>query len=423
MLSLFRYLSGYLEVMLSGRGAERFLNLCSRHEILIWDLRKEQEVCFFKLSVRSFRRIRPYVRKTGITIRIQNRYGLPFWLYRYKKRKLFFAGILLAASLLIYLSQFVWNIEITGNSRVTEDTLLHFLEENSWGYGSSKKSLDCEAMEAALRESFPDIIWTSIELSGTKMTVAVKESLLSRTESEPDSGEPTDLIAGNDGIVTSIVTRSGTPCVKAGDVVAQGDVLVYGRIDIYDDDGNVVDCHYCTADADVYLQEEELYTDEISAHYLQKEKTGNRKICYTLELFGKCVPLFAKACGYEQYELTSEYRQWRLYQNYYFPVILRIDTYEEYDETQAVYTRERMKEQAKEHFAIYLDELAKKNIQILEKNVMINTGKEGLTVSGTLTVVKKAGQRQSTDRLESEENIENSETTQTNERLAADEME
>ena len=43
-LSLLKYIGGYLEVVLSGYAPERFLNLCGNHNILIWNLRKEEDV-------------------------------------------------------------------------------------------------------------------------------------------------------------------------------------------------------------------------------------------------------------------------------------------------------------------------------------------------------------------------------------------
>ena len=53
-LSLLKYIGGYLEVGLSGYAPERFLNLCGNHNILIWNLRKEEDVYRFFISIRAF---------------------------------------------------------------------------------------------------------------------------------------------------------------------------------------------------------------------------------------------------------------------------------------------------------------------------------------------------------------------------------
>ena len=41
LLSLIKYFRGYVEVTLWGYAPERFFNLCSNHDILIWDLSRE----------------------------------------------------------------------------------------------------------------------------------------------------------------------------------------------------------------------------------------------------------------------------------------------------------------------------------------------------------------------------------------------
>ena len=60
--SLLKYLGGYLEVSLKGYAPERFLNLCSSHNILIWDMYKGTDDYHFKISLRAFCQIRPFVR-------------------------------------------------------------------------------------------------------------------------------------------------------------------------------------------------------------------------------------------------------------------------------------------------------------------------------------------------------------------------
>ena len=55
LLRLIKYFRGYVEVALWGYAPERFLNLCSNHDILIWDLRQEGEVSVLKAAVKKIR--------------------------------------------------------------------------------------------------------------------------------------------------------------------------------------------------------------------------------------------------------------------------------------------------------------------------------------------------------------------------------
>ena len=99
-------------VHLSGYSPERFLNLCSHHKIVLWGLTStgtEYEMC---MSIAAFRKVRPLVRKTQTRVVILERHGLPFLLWKYRRRKLFAAGAFFCVVLLYVMSLFIWNIHI-----------------------------------------------------------------------------------------------------------------------------------------------------------------------------------------------------------------------------------------------------------------------------------------------------------------------
>lgn len=58
-----RYLRGYVKIQIQGYSPERFLNLCSYHHILIWGLAYEDHCYELCMSVRDFKRIRPFCEK------------------------------------------------------------------------------------------------------------------------------------------------------------------------------------------------------------------------------------------------------------------------------------------------------------------------------------------------------------------------
>ena len=108
-LSLIKFFRGFLLVRLNGYSPERFLNLCSNHNILIWSLSNRGDTYEFYISIAGYRKLKPLLKKTKTRITILKRIGFPFFLYRYRKRKLFFAGILLCFCLLfsLILSHFI----------------------------------------------------------------------------------------------------------------------------------------------------------------------------------------------------------------------------------------------------------------------------------------------------------------------------
>ena len=169
-----KYLQGYVRVRLSGYAPERFLNLCSNRNILIWNLEYREGQYEFCLSIRGLRQLKPILRKTRTKLIILERTGLPFVMNRYRKRKLFFTGIVLCCGLLYTMSLFIWKIEVNGNLHETDSNIIKFLEEKQVYHGLLKSKIDCEKIEEELRAGFEDIIWASAKLEGTMLIIDVR---------------------------------------------------------------------------------------------------------------------------------------------------------------------------------------------------------------------------------------------------------
>ena len=107
MLYVFRYMKGFLRIRISGFSPERFMNLCSNHGIVLWDIFPGQ--CYYEMniSLSDFYRLKAVLRKTKTRVHILSKKGFPFVLVRWKSRKIFLSGFLFCFCLLIYLSTFI----------------------------------------------------------------------------------------------------------------------------------------------------------------------------------------------------------------------------------------------------------------------------------------------------------------------------
>ena len=90
MSKLLRHIRGYLCIKVSGYKVERFINLCGNHNILLWNIRECSETYYMNIGLKSFWLIRPIVKKSGVKVVVSERYGLPFYLYKSRKRNVFF---------------------------------------------------------------------------------------------------------------------------------------------------------------------------------------------------------------------------------------------------------------------------------------------------------------------------------------------
>jgi len=383
-ITILKYVRGYLRVHLTGYAPERFLNMCGKRNILVWDLQTAEDGYYFYISVKAYKQLRPILKKTRTKAKITEKHGIPFYLHRYRGRKMFAMGALLFCVLLFLTSKFVWNIEINGNSYLSNETILEFLAEEKADFGTRIADIDCAELEEKLRSNYPEVIWTSIKIYGTKLTVDIQESLLSEQFYQEKEDEIYDIVAAKDGIITYMITRQGTPLAKLGAQVKQGECLVSGAIPINSDYGEVAGYVYECADADITAQVTYTYEEVISKNYRKKQYFEQSQAHYAIQIGDVVIenPFRSRQTGH--YDESVNNIQLRLGENFYLPVFLKEITCRPYVLEEGIYTEAEVKELAEEHFFQYLSNLEEKGIQIIEKNVMIKRVNQDYLVSGTI---------------------------------------
>ena len=104
---LMRYLKGYLRICVTSTSPERFLNLCRNRGILLWGLSPHGRDYEMYISIRGFRKLKPVLKKTKTKVTIEERFGLPFFFHKYRKRKMFFCGAAGCVMIVYLLSLFI----------------------------------------------------------------------------------------------------------------------------------------------------------------------------------------------------------------------------------------------------------------------------------------------------------------------------
>lgn len=399
LIDKLKYLRGYVRVRLFGYAPERFLNLCSNHNILIWNLEYREEQYEFCISVRGLKELKPILKKTRTKLVILERTGLPFVMNRYRKRKLFFAGIVLCCGLLYSMSLFVWKIEVHGNLHETDSNIIKFLESKQVYHGLLKSKINCEKIEEELRAGYEDIIWASAKLEGTMLIIDVQENLATNQqmqEQQETDSTPSDLVSDKEAEIYSILTRQGTPMVEKGVQVKPGDLLVEGKNPVMNDSGEVANYQYCVSDADILGITQYSYTDTFSLQYDYKNFSEQKSVAYGIRLFQAQLKLPHFSHKFEEYDIITDEYNLKLGDTFYLPLQLLRETRREYHTEKSMYTKEQAKQLAKEKLNDFCKELTEKGVQIIENNVMIVTDENNCTASGTLTVIEPIGIRKAT---------------------------
>lgn len=394
-----RQLRGILRVKLTGYSPERFFNLCNARNIPVWDLLYQDDGYVFWMTLSGFLRIRPLVKKSQVRLKVLERSGLPFFLRRNRKRVGFAVGVWVCGISLYILSLFIWDIQIEGNRRYTDEMITDYLQSSEISWGMLKSRVDCEALEASLRDYFPEVTWAAARVSGTRLLIAVKENEVLSSIPQKDE-TPCNLVASRPGVIAEIVVRQGKAQVKAGDAVEEGQVLVSGVIPIYDDSEAVKNVRYVHADADITAYTQYPFSESFSRIYPAQTETGRKKWGLFFQVGQWSGAFLPPAKEEEAWVYLTDTRQVKLFSSFYLPLYWGIIQGRQVQHYDAFYTKEEIGHVAEGIYQNFVKNLGEKGVQIIENDVKILEGESVCKMEGTISAKESIGQIQQITDLE-----------------------
>ncbi len=382
LLILLRYIFGYVKAEVYGFAPERFMNLIIKNDVVIWDVESTEQGYIFYTGRKNLMKMKPYLQKTNMKIRLLKKYGLPYFLKQHKKRAAFLVGFLLFCVMVYVLSLFVWEVKVTGEDKLVADSLLKVIEEQYVPLGTIKSKVDCSKLEESLRKDFDEISWISCELKGTSLTVYLEEGMAPKVQTE--DSKTGDLVAAKDAVLTKMITRQGTPVVKVKDTVKKGDILISGTIYIYDDNNEVMETSYVTADGDVYGKTTEEYEDYVDLKYYKKIYQGKEKKHITFYFLDYCLTPYIPKMDVENYDSYTQIHKARILDNFYLPFGYKTVKRTAYTLEQQEYTEEEAKKLLETRLSKKLKGFEEKGVEIIENNVKIKKSNGKMIAYGNI---------------------------------------
>ncbi len=262
-MSLVLVLSGSIEVSVNAASRMRFLNLCLCHGIPYRHFRYcEDGGIAFRTAWLTAYRLRRLCAREGIEVVFSTPRGLPAFLFGLRRRAGLLAGAAVAIFLLVLSSCFVWDIEVTGNSQMTQEEIRALLADCSFSVGSYIPDVKIRELENRVLLASPDIAWIAINLQGTVAEVQVIE----RNTPEPsNTSKPANMIAAADGQIEFLQLYRGNAVVTVGQAVKKGELLISG---IYD--SATEGFRFTRAAGEVMARTEHTYRIEIPLSYEEK---------------------------------------------------------------------------------------------------------------------------------------------------------
>lgn len=379
---LLNYILGYLNIEIEGYYIEKFINLCNNKKIALWNLKREKTTILnANIGITDFKEIRKILKKTKCRVKIKNKKGLPFIFNKYKKRKIFLLLLAICIATIIALSNFIWNIEITGTNKINNDEIMQILEETNFKVGTLKSKADTKEAINKIRLERDDVAWVGIDIKGTNAVVEIVEA-----DEKPEiinEEEYCNLVASRDGIISKVNAANGTPLVKEGDVVKKGDILVAGWLE-----GKYTGTRYVHATGSVEARVWYSQKEKVPLKQIEKEYTGKTETKYSLNINNFKINLYKRLSNFEKYDTIEEYKKLQLFSDFYLPFGLAKVTNKEYKEKEIILQKEDAKNQAVNLAEEKINEQIKDKSKILNKQIKVNSTDEYIEVEVVYEVLE-----------------------------------
>lgn len=334
---ILNYILGYVNILVEGYFVEKFINICNKQKIFLWNLKRSKTtIIYANVSIKDFKKLKPIAQKTKCKIKIKSKKGLPFIFNKYKKRKIFVIGLAMVLITIFTLSKFIWNIEVIGNEKINADEIIQIANENNLKIGKFKNKVDTKKIINKLRLERDDIAWIGIEIKGTNAIIKIVESI--PKPNIIDDKEFCNIVATKDAIIKKISAQNGTPVVKEGEIVKKGTVLIAGWLE-----GKYTGTRYVHATGSVqgkvwYTQKERIYFKQ-----QKKEQTGNVENKYSLNINNFKINFNKGVSKFKNYDTIETNKKVKLFSNFYLPIELIKITNTEVNITDITYTLEEAK--------------------------------------------------------------------------------
>ena len=287
-LNFYRYLKGYIIIYISGGFCERFINLCNKNGIAVWDITFKNNSVTASIYCKDFLALRPICKKSGVKASITAKKGLRFDLLRHKNRRGLFIGIVFAFIFMLVMNTFVWEIETIGSEKLSRAEIISTVEKVGLHYGTFSPMLDTnEASRKALNLFDGKALWLAINIKGSKATVEIRD--YDKSNDINIKSTPSNLIANFDGTLVQSQTNSGVQIANVGETVTKGDILISGISENEDESLMYQRSEGCfTALNSRTLQK--AFTKETSAEFLSNVRIYNK-----ISFFHVRIPLYIKS--------------------------------------------------------------------------------------------------------------------------------
>ncbi len=344
---------------------------------VVYNVKEKNGITEFEVSYRDGEKLEKYLQKQNVAVLAVRHFQLRF--KKFLKMWGIFVGLVLGLSLYLLQYNFIFKIEVWGCENIDDVEIETFIKNHL--NSNFKPDIDTVTLEKLIKNNFEKVSSVSVAIIGQSLVVNINEAVL------PDEmeGNFEPLISQYDGIVKQINLVQGTINIKEGDIVKKGDILVFPYI--YDSDGQMLPVQpKAEIIADIWIQSQDVFYE----YFVKEERTGRKKVCSQVSLFGLTIYSNTSENNFETYQCETESSF--LTQNNILPFIYTKYIFYETKTIEIIRNFEEEKDEVikklRENSLISLDE----NEIIIDENCSISGGGGIYYLSYTVTVEKDIGE-------------------------------
>lgn len=235
MQRLVPYLEGRIRFQAEGGRYEWFINQCEQAGLTMEKICPTSTGFTAETTPSAYKKMHRYARMSRCRIRTTEKHGLYFALYAWRKRYGIAAGLILGMLMLFCGQNLIWNICFVDFSPQQQISIREKLFENGIYEGAVHNREKLLRTCAAIFTGTEEYGWLSLNFVKGRLVVEKTD----RLQTPALIGQQyTDVVAAADGRVQSVEPQGGFVCVRKGQYVAKGQMLVqglrigeYGRLD------------------------------------------------------------------------------------------------------------------------------------------------------------------------------------------------
>lgn len=375
------YIKAIVDVEAEGFFVERLINLCKINNIKIWNIIYINEGRIrFCVEPKDFKKLKQYAKKSKCKIRITKKKGLYFEMFRYRKRKLVLYLVSAVIIIAFVMSNFIWNIQISGNERIAKKEVEALLDKIDVHKGKLKFAISKGKVVDYLRANLYEAAWVGIDIEGTSMNITIREKIISEEEDKTVIG---NIVAKKSAVISKIIAENGTAKFKTGSYITKGSVAIAGVIE-----SELIDPVYVHASGilkgivEYSFEKEYKYNEQVKEH-TSKSRYGVGVKINNKEFILKHLPKENK------YDINSKAKMFDIFS---VNISFIFNTYDEYILKDIVRTKEELTSKGETDSTLYFDEILTKDSKVVERNVDQIETETGIIYKVVLKVEENIGE-------------------------------